>query len=183
MPPGRSCSPPDDDLSGALGPASPGALRDLPRDVGGGAAADAPYARCRPSIPSWISPRAARRIRKIAGQLCISASTVDYLLSEGIPKARRHLANPAGQRTARPPGLRISRIRSASRSVRADCGSRGSGTTSPTPVVMSGCLGGTLRRARRATGMTTESVDSTAAPRSALCRWKQAHHPGYRWPT
>ena len=42
----------------------------------------------------------------------------------------------------------------------------------PNPVVTSRRLSPTRRRAWGATGRTRESVDSTAVPRSALCKWK-----------
>jgi hypothetical protein len=121
-----------DGLSGALGLASPGPLRDLPRDVGGGAAANVPCARCRPR--SRAGSRRGRRVESGDRWAVVHQRERRRLpSSEGIPKAWRHFANLAGQRAARPPGLRISGIRSLPGQCAADCGSRRPGTTCPTP--------------------------------------------------
>ncbi len=134
-----------------------------------------PFFRAPARCPAWSRARRGRRVESGDRRAVVRQCEHCRLpFSEDIQEARRHLADPAGQRTARPTGLGISRIRSASGSVPCTLWIEQVRYNLPNPVAMSRRLSGNRRRARRPTGMTRESVDSTAVPRSALCKWKQS---------
>jgi hypothetical protein len=122
-----------DGVSGTLGPASPGPSHDRSTGRRRGSRGECAVRLLPPSIPSWISLRAARRIRRSPGSCALArapSAAIFGRYSEGSASLREPgwSACCAAPRDYEFPGFDPLPGQCA-----ADCGSRRPGTTSPTP--------------------------------------------------